>query len=56
LEKLGLASTLAEADVSAQTVAAAIENALAKSRPANHGLDLDGAWQTAKILRDLLQT
>lgn len=56
LERLGLATILGEADVSAATMTAAIEQALATERPGNHGLDLDGARQTAEALRGLLQT
>jgi predicted glycosyltransferase len=54
LEKLGLASVLGEAEVSAQTMTGAVESALAAGRPATHGLDLDGAHRTAEILRGLI--
>jgi predicted glycosyltransferase len=54
LEKLGLASILGEGDVSPETMTAAIDQALAKGRPGAHGLDLDGARQTARILHGLV--
>lgn len=54
LEKLGLASILGEAEVSAEAMEAAIGTALAAGRPAAHRLDLDGARRTAEILRGLI--
>lgn len=53
LEKLGLATVLTEAALSAETMTSAIENALAGPRPSGHGLDLEGARRTAEILRQL---
>jgi predicted glycosyltransferase len=56
LEKLGLATVLTEADLSAQSMTAAIDKALALNALPDHALDLNGAHRTAEILRDLSRT
>jgi len=52
LEKLGLATVLAEHDLTPEGLAQAIEEALAGPAPAAHRLDLEGAQRTAQILRE----
>jgi predicted glycosyltransferase len=54
LEKLGLATMLVEAGLSTESMTNAIDRALSSDRPANHGLDLDGAHRIGEILRSLL--
>ena len=54
LERLGLATLLAETALSAENMTNAIAGALASPRPAGHGLDLNGAQRTAEILRKRL--
>jgi predicted glycosyltransferase len=54
LEKLGLATVLTEAALSAEAMRAAVENALDQPSPPGHGLDLEGALRTAEILRQLI--
>lgn len=53
LEKLGLAHVLQEAEISGQSMADAINKALALPAPDQIALDLDGAAGTAKVLRRL---
>ncbi len=54
LQRLGLAQVLTEDDLSAETMTLAIEQALSNTAARPHTLDLDGARQTAAILRGLL--
>ena len=54
LEKLGLAHILAEEQLTPESMTRAIETALSASERPPHGLDLEGARHTAKILRGLL--
>lgn len=54
LERLGLATVLTEATLSGETMTAAIRAALDAPKRTAHGLDLDGAHHTARILRGLL--
>jgi predicted glycosyltransferase len=54
LERLGLASVVNEAGLTAARLAEAIAAALAAPRPARHPLDLDGARKSAQVLRGLL--
>jgi predicted glycosyltransferase len=54
LEGLGLATVLAEADISPAGLAAAIEHSLSGLKPPQHVLDLDGAHRSATLLRQLL--
>jgi predicted glycosyltransferase len=54
LEGLGLATVLAEKDITPASLAAAIEHALSRPKPPQHVLDLDGARRSAEILRRLL--
>ncbi|NRP22255.1 UDP-N-acetylglucosamine--N-acetylmuramyl-(pentapeptide) pyrophosphoryl-undecaprenol N-acetylglucosamine transferase [Ensifer adhaerens] len=51
LEKLGLAGVLPEHDVSPARLARDVETQLARAKPAMPPLDLEGAAQTAAILR-----
>lgn len=50
LEKCGMAATLSDKEISPESLARAIETALALPRPKKHGLDLDGARKTADLL------
>lgn len=54
LEKLGLALVLPESGLSASTMIATVDKALAQPAAAIPPLDLDGARHTAEILRSLL--
>jgi predicted glycosyltransferase len=54
LEKLGLATVLTEEQLSADSMRAAIGNALAGGKHPGHTLDLDGAQRTAALLRAFL--
>ena len=53
LQELGLATVLAERDINAASLATAIERALRSPKPPQHDLDLDGARQSAVLLRGL---
>ncbi len=55
LEALGLATVLAESDLTPAGLSAAIDRALSQPTPAQHKLDLDGARQSARLLRRLLE-
>jgi predicted glycosyltransferase len=55
LEALGLATVLAERDLTPAGLSAAIDRALSRPAPARHKLDLDGARQSARLLRRLLE-
>ncbi|MEZ2126693.1 MULTISPECIES: glycosyltransferase family protein [unclassified Sinorhizobium] len=54
LERLGLAATLPETGLTAGMLAAAIEESLASPKPQSHGLDINGAQATARMIRELL--
>lgn len=54
LERLGLAAWIAEAELTPERLAEAIEKQFALPSPASHRLDLDGAKKSAAILRRLL--
>jgi len=54
LQAMGLARFIAEADLTRQTMATAIETALAEPKPPASSLDLDGAARSAQVLRALL--
>ncbi|MEI5678398.1 MULTISPECIES: glycosyltransferase family protein [unclassified Mesorhizobium] len=54
LGELGLATVLAEQDLTPDGLARAIERSLAAPAPAAHRLDLEGAQRTAQILRERL--
>ena len=56
LEELGLATVLAEKDLTAEGLAKAVEQALAGPTPAAHRLDLEGARRSAQILRERYRT
>ncbi|MGE0283502.1 MAG: glycosyltransferase family protein [Rhizobiaceae bacterium] len=51
LQALGLANFITEADLTPQTVAAAVDAALAKPKPPANSLDVDGAVRSAEVLR-----
>ncbi|MBL8583211.1 MAG: glycosyl transferase [Rhizobiaceae bacterium] len=53
LARIGLATMLSEAALSAQSLAAAIETARTSPPPGPNGLDLEGARHTAIALREL---
>jgi len=55
LERLGLARRLPETGLTAELLAAAIGEALAKPKPPRAALDLDGARGTARLLRTLVE-
>jgi predicted glycosyltransferase len=55
LEKLGLATVLAERDLTPTRLAETIRRALSGPRSRKHHLDLEGARGTAKLLRGLLK-
>jgi predicted glycosyltransferase len=55
LEGLGLATVLAEADITPAGLAAAIRQALSGPKPPQHVLDLDGAHRSAALLRGFLE-
>ena len=50
LEKVGLAAVLNDRDLSPETLAHAIDTALARPQPAASGFNLDGARKTAELL------
>ena len=54
LESRNLAEVIAEAELDAPRLAAAVERAAARPKPAAHGLDLEGARNSARELRQLL--
>lgn len=54
LEKLGLATALPETGLTAGMLAAAIEESLASPKPQSHGLDINGARATARMIREML--
>jgi predicted glycosyltransferase len=54
LQRLGLSIAIPEAELTPGRLAAAIEQQLATPKPPSHTLDLDGARQSATILRSLL--
>ncbi|MGB5869146.1 MAG: glycosyltransferase [Albidovulum sp.] len=54
LEALGLAHVLTEGNLSADTMTCAVQNALNTPKPPAFALGLDGAQETAAILRKLL--
>jgi predicted glycosyltransferase len=54
LERLGLATVVSEAALTAAGLRDALERALASPPPPPSGLDLDGAARTAALLADLL--
>ncbi len=54
LRKLGLAHVLAEPELSADAMTDSVANALAAPSPPAFSLGLDGAGQTARILRQLI--
>lgn len=54
LAALGLATVVPEVELSGSTLALAIDAALAGPLPARHGLALDGALRSARILSDAL--
>ena len=54
LQLLGLAQVLSETDLTADSLTAAVRQALAAGPPPAFSLDLDGAAGTARILRRLL--
>lgn len=56
LEELGLATVLAEKDLTSEGLAKAIEQALAGPKPVAHRLDLEGARRSAQILRERYRT
>ena len=53
LKSRNLAEVIAEAELDAPRLAAAIERAAARPKPAAHGLDLEGARNSARELRQL---
>ncbi|MBS0563707.1 MAG: glycosyl transferase [Proteobacteria bacterium] len=55
LHRLGLAGVLTEADLSADSLTAAVAQALAAGPPPPFAPDLDGAAASARILRTLLE-
>jgi predicted glycosyltransferase len=55
LEAHGLATVVAERDLTPAGLSAAIDRALSRPAPARHKLDLDGARQSAQLLRRLLE-
>ena len=55
LERLGLARVIEEDGLSSQRLARAVEEALTAPPQPAHGLDLDGARWTARLLRRLLE-
>ena len=55
LQALGVAGILREEDMNPASLAAAIGKALAGPKPPRHLLDLNGAHQTAKLLREQLK-
>lgn len=54
LERLGLATALPETGLTAGMLAAAIEESLASPKPQSHGLDINGAQATARMIREML--
>lgn len=54
LERLGLATALPETGLTAGMLAAAIEESLANPKPQSHGLDINGAQATARMIREML--
>lgn len=54
LQELGLAQYIEEAALTPETVAAGIETALAQRGKAQHDLNMDGARETARLLREHL--
>ena len=54
LQRLGLAASIAETELSPAVLGAAIERQLAAPKPASHALDLDGARKSAVLLRRLV--
>ena len=53
LQRLGLAVSIAETELSPVVLGASIERRLAIPKPASHALDLDGARKSAVLLRRL---
>lgn len=54
LAERGLLKVVREADLSAERLAAAIDAALTTPQPAKSGIDLNGAEQTAQLVREAL--
>jgi predicted glycosyltransferase len=54
LEKLGLARVLSEDELDASTLTRAVQNAIGESAPLPHGFNLEGANQTAALIRSLM--
>jgi predicted glycosyltransferase len=55
LQRIGLCTAIAEDDLTPERLAAAIEQELARPKPASHTLDLDGARKSAALLRERLR-
>jgi predicted glycosyltransferase len=54
LRSRNLVEVVAEAELDVDTLIAAVERAMARPKPGPHGLDLEGAQNTARELRTLL--
>jgi predicted glycosyltransferase len=54
LQRIALCTSIAETELTPDLLAETIEDELAKPKPASHTLDLDGAHESAIVLRRLL--
>ncbi len=56
LKAWGLADVLPEHEVEPERLSAAVASLLRRTKPAPHGLNLDGASQTARVIKEQLST
>jgi predicted glycosyltransferase len=54
LKKLGLAHVLSEDELNTSTLTRAVQNAIGEPAPRPHGFNLEGAKQTAALIRSLM--